>query len=114
MKKKVTNKELFKMLMPYLKIGMANINCKMDGKYKRDDYWTGDGKNITVIITDLGGVRMVEAYTLLDSGSYSSASLTYQQGLDGYGFMKQLRNREAHGYYADVDENGKVIRSEDD
>jgi len=110
---RLTNKRIISRLFPILKKAIKNIP-ELDER----DYYGHLSKRIqiegyTVIYTNYEDYIVV-AVTMLLTGKYDHAtvSATIKNGrVIGYGYAKEFTGL-GNGFYALLDENGKIIESE--
>ena len=109
---RLTNKRLISMLFPILKKALHEIP-KLDERdfYGHPAKWTViDGFQVVYIQR---GDRLEVSVTKHLMGRYDHATVSaiITNGKIYYGYSKEYRGL-GNGFYADLDENGNIIRSE--
>lgn len=112
--KRLTNKRLISMLFPVLKKAIRDIP-ELDEK----DYYGHPSKRMTidgfsVIYTKYEDRYVTVSVSMPLKGKYDHAtvSATIRNGkLSGFGYSKEYRGL-GNGFYAELDENGNIIKSE--
>ena len=116
MGRRITNKQIIKKLLPYLKEAIKRKDVKLT---KRDFYghplyeeYISDEQfgEIHIIWISFDGVKVIEVTVPL-KGKYDQATLSWREGENCFGYAKEFTGL-GNGYYADVDCNGKIIRGE--
>ncbi len=126
--KKLSNNQIIQKLLPYLKTGIEKLKNNQI-EFNEKDYYGHpcyeeyfENGEIILRYTDYDERIIIEAVMIFERGKYGHATLEAQfiketkevlktKSGTVYGFAKEFRGK-GNGYYADVDENGKIIRRE--
>jgi len=114
---RLTNKKLIKMLLPYMReakeqeVKMDDVDYYKHPFHEEAKYDEKNRKVIYVRWTQYNDETMIEVYTHLE-GKYDLVELSYSpKDETGYGYSKEYRGM-GNGFYADVDLNGNITKSE--
>jgi len=110
---RLTNKRIISTLFPVLKRAIKNIP-ELDEK----DYYGHPSKEIVIegfrVIYTKYEDRYVTVEVIMSlEGRYDHATVSaiIQNGKVSYGYSKEFRGL-GNGFYAELDENGKIVKSE--
>ncbi|MEM5861342.1 MAG: hypothetical protein QXJ20_03020 [Candidatus Aenigmatarchaeota archaeon] len=116
-RKRLTNREIINMLLPVAKEYIPKLReIELTGidysghPYEEFSVALPDGGYCYVRITEYIGGRVLEVYMHL-TGRFETAAILYQEGNDVLEFAKELRGK-GHGFYATLDFDGNIIKSE--
>jgi len=115
--KRLTNKKLIKLLLPFLeeakkqKVKLTNVNYYGEPYHSEMEFDEESQKWIYELWVQRDSDLIIMVYTLL-KGKYDVATLSYRRGNpDGYSYSKEYKGM-GNGFYADVDFKGNIIKSE--
>ncbi|MCM8804234.1 MAG: hypothetical protein NC833_03150 [Candidatus Omnitrophica bacterium] len=115
MEKGLTNQKLISELLPLLKERIKTIPPLIDKDYYNHPcYYTRDEQGRAIRYTSYGKEDIIVEVTKSLEGRYSTATcsaLLKKGNIKGYFFAKELKGL-GNGFYAMLNEKGKIIKSE--
>jgi hypothetical protein len=111
----MNNKEIISRLFPVLKEAIENIPPKTEFRpdYYGHPHTVKHSGQYIICYTDFQEAMLIEATMLFQKGRYSHATVSakVKEGKITFGYSKEFLGK-GNGYYADLDDTGKVVRAE--